>query len=395
MNHAPTNAVLMIAYTNYATDGRVVREAEAAVSAGFEVDFLALRKEQDPPEEMIRGVRVIHLNQSRYRGKGLGRYICSYLEFFLRCFWKSIVLFLQKRYRVVHVNNMPDFLVFATVIPKLLGAKVILDIHDPMPNTFVSKFRSGETGWLFRILLWQELWSARFADQVITVQEPVKEHVLVKHGLPRESILVIANFADGELFRPQGPFQVNGRLHAVFHGTILERYGLRNLMVALSKLRNRDKVKVRIIGEGDFSQSLAELIVSLELQDVVDLENRFWPIHEIPGILAQFNLGLAPLEISSITNFALPLKLLEYTALGLPVATVRNEAIAHYFGKDECLFYEPDDPESLRALLDNLAENPALLIERHQRALAIRDKFLWSVEKARYASLLRELAARG
>jgi len=382
----------MIAYTNYATDGRVIREAEAAVSAGFAVDFLCLRTAQDPLEETIRGVHVIRLNQSRYRGKGLMRYVLSYLQFFLRCFWKSTSLFFRKKYRVVHVNNMPDFLVFCTIIPKLFGAKIVLDIHDPMPNTFASKFRSGEKGWLFKLLLWQELWSARYADRVITVHEPVKRFVLVKHGLSPDSVQVIANFADEQLFRVQERFSVNGKIHAVFHGTILERSGLRNLMLALSKVRNRDKIRVRIIGEGDFSATLADLIVSLNLQEMVCFEPKSRPFHEIPDIIADTHLGLAPLEISSITNYALPLKLVEYIALGLPVLTVRNEAIGYYFGEDDCMFYKSEDPESLRAALDNLAENPALLAHYRKRSLELRGKFLWSTEKAKYACLLKELA---
>ena len=125
----------------------------------------------------------------------------SYLEFFLRCLVKTTWLQLKKRYRVVHVNNMPDFFVFCALLPKLMGAKVILDIHDPMPNTFASKFKRGEEALLFRILLWEERISASFADQVLTVHDPVKDHVLVKqHHLPPESIEVIANFADDELF---------------------------------------------------------------------------------------------------------------------------------------------------------------------------------------------------
>jgi hypothetical protein len=85
-------SILMIAYTNYRTDPRVVRAAEAAASAGFEVDFLALRRVDDPEEELLRGVRVIHLKQSRYRGGGTLRYMLSYLEFFLRCFFKAAAL---------------------------------------------------------------------------------------------------------------------------------------------------------------------------------------------------------------------------------------------------------------------------------------------------------------
>ena len=78
------------------------------------------------------------------------------------------------------MNNIPDFFVFCALLPKLMGAKVLLDIHDPMPNTFASKFKSGENGFFFKLLLWQERLSAAFADQVLTVHDPVKEYVLVE-----------------------------------------------------------------------------------------------------------------------------------------------------------------------------------------------------------------------
>src|SRR5262245_17974066 len=135
--------ILMIAYPNYRTDPRVIRAGEAAVEAGFAVDFVALQRADDPPEEVIRGVRLIHLNQSRYRGGGVVGYMLSYFKFFFRCFFKTARLHLRRRYAVVHVNNMPDFFVFCALLPKLMGAKVVLDIHDPMPNTFSSKFKSG------------------------------------------------------------------------------------------------------------------------------------------------------------------------------------------------------------------------------------------------------------
>jgi len=382
----------MIAYSNYQTDPRVIREAEAAVSGGFEVDFLALRRENDPAVEMIRGVKVIHLNQSRYRGSGQGRYMLSYLEFLVRCFFKTTALFLKRRYGIIHVNNMPDFLVFSTLVPKLMGARVVLDIHDPMPNTFASKYKSGERGLFFKLLLWQELLSAKYADRVVTVHDPVKDGILVKHGLAPESIDVIANFADEEVFSLRPSYSVDGKIRLIFHGTILERYGLRNAMLALSKVKNRKKIFVRIIGEGDFSKELAEMIVSLGLADMVQFTNRVFPMHEIPGLISDCNVGLVPLEISSITNYALPLKLIEYTALGLPVITVRTAAISYYFGKDDCLYYQPDDPESLQILLDKIAENPSLLFHYRERALVMREKFLWSKEKAKYIALLQTLS---
>jgi glycosyltransferase involved in cell wall biosynthesis len=394
MNHhsTPAGSILMIAYTHYRTDPRVIRAAEAAVNDGFDVDFLALRRKGDSPVEMVRGVCVFHLNQYRYRGGGLFQYMLAYLGFFIRCFFKSAILSLKKPYAVVHVNNMPDFLVFCTLIPKLMGAKILLDIHDPMPNTFASKFKSGDKGFFFKLLLWQEKLSAWYSDRVLTVHDPVKDLILVKHGLPGDSIQVIANFADDQVFTLNPNYQADGRLRLIFHGTILERYGLRTLVQALSRVRNKDKMSVKIIGEGDFSSELKRLIAALGLEDFVQFDNRFYPMHDIPRIISDANIGLVPLEISSMTNYALPLKMLEYTSLGLPVITVRNAAIAYYFGETDCLYYQSGDPESLRAVLDRVAEDPALLTHYHQKAVSIRDKFFWSNEKRKYISLLRELS---
>lgn len=387
------DACLMIAYTYYQSDPRVIREAEAAVAAGMEVDFFALRRAGDPPVQEIRGVTVYHLAQSRYRGGGRILYMLAYLLFFLRCFVKTSVKYVKRRYRVIHVNNMPDFLVFSTLIPKIFGAKIILDIHDPMPNTFASKFGSEESGFFYRLLLWQELLSAYFANQVITVQDPVKERVLLKHGLAEESILVIANFPDTDLFEYRTRDSGKEKIQLVFHGTILERAGLGNMIVALSKVNNRDRIRVRIIGEGDFSDELHQLIRDHAVEDMVEFDNRGYPVHEIPERIADCNVGIVPLQISSITNFALPLKLMEYIAMGLPVITVRSVAICHYLSEEDCLFYDWDDVESLRLMLDSVAENPGMLDPFRDRSRLLREKYSWRVEKEKYMSLLKDLAS--
>lgn len=384
--------VLMVAYSYYESDPRVIREAEAARDGGFEVDFLALRKPGSAPVELLRGVRVVRINQEKYRGGGRMQYLLAYLLFFWECFLKGTYLFFTRRYRIIHVNNMPDFLVFSTIIPRLFGAKVILDIHDPMPNTFSSKFKGGEHGLYYWLLLWQERLSAAYSSRVITVHEPVKHSILVKHGLAPDSIGVIANFADQELFRLREPFAVGPKIRLVFHGTILERSGLRLLVHAVAKVRRKDKLALTIIGEGDFSQALEELIHSLGLDAVIDFDNRSYPVHAIPERIAECSVGLVPLEISSVTNFALPLKLLEYISLGLPVVCVRNEAIGYYFNEDDCMFFDSDDPNSLTAVLDRIAEDSECLLRYRERAVALRSRFAWSGEKQKYVTLLRDLA---
>jgi hypothetical protein len=43
-------------------------------------------------------------------------------------------LFHKKRYAVIDVSNLPDFLVFAGLHAKWKGAKIVLDMHEITPE---------------------------------------------------------------------------------------------------------------------------------------------------------------------------------------------------------------------------------------------------------------------
>ena len=138
---------------------------------------------------------------------------------------------------------------------------------------------------------------------------------------------------------------------------------------------------------------LKRLIESLNLSETVQFDNQMYPVQKLPHILAGTNLGLVPLEISSITDYILPLKLLEYLAMGIPSITVRNKAISHYFGEEDFPFYDPQSTRSLTAILDRLVANPDLVRQFQERAMVLREHFLWSREREKYLALLWQLAA--
>jgi glycosyltransferase involved in cell wall biosynthesis len=289
---------------------------------------------------------------------------------------------------------MPDALVFSAIIPKLFGATVILDIHDPVPETYGAKFVGISPTAVGSVLLLLERLSVAFADVTITVSEPVKSGILLKHGYRPEAIGVVANFADEEVFRPMTYPPVEGKVRFVFHGTILERYGLRTLLDAVARVRHREKVHVRIIGEGDFSATLADLIRKHHVGDVVEFINHIYPLHEIPKLLSDCHVGLVPLDIhtSAVANFALPLKLIEYTCLGMPSITVRNAAIEYYLRPDECMFFDSGYARELARLIDTVAENPECLLDYRKKLEGARERMLWSREKEKYITMLRDLA---
>lgn len=382
--------VLMVAYTNYSTDARVIKEAEALVNRGMRVDFICLKEDVNVVGNSMNDVNLYCVPHRRYRGNKKYLYIYSYLVFFVYALLYSTYLAIQKRYKLVHVNNMPDFLVFATIVPKLLGAKIVLDIHDPLPLTFVTKFHFSKKSYLYRILLWQERMSVKFSDRVITVHSLLKDEVLANDGIAGDKIDIISNFADEKQFNYIKNFSVNGNLRIVYHGTIAERFGLDNI---LSELKGLDEINYdfTIIGTGDYSEKIKIQIEKYNLSKNVHFNNRSYPVDELPEILAGFNLGVVSYKKSPATDYMLPVKLFELISLGIPSIVVKNRAISHYFSADDVFFYNSSESGSLIQLIKSISENKNILFEKRNKLIEIREKYFWSSEAKKYYEIVQKL----
>ena len=188
----------MIAYTSYLTDGRVRLEAESLVKWGYEVHFLTLKSGRRPQSFLMCGVRVIELNVRKYRGKSKLFYLLSYLHFLARACVVGTWVFFRSRIKVIHVHNMPDVLVLAGFLPKLFGCKIILDIHDSVPETYAGKF-GARSGRLFKLLSVEEHLCCLLADKIICVNH-VQRETLVARGLPIDklhTVITMPTFPDG------------------------------------------------------------------------------------------------------------------------------------------------------------------------------------------------------
>ena len=381
----------MIAYTNYFSDARVIKEAETAAGNGFKVDFFCLKNSETSRQVLKNNVMIYQLDQQRYRGKAALIYFFSYFIFMCRCFLKIIFLRKINKYHIIHINNMPDFLVFSVIIPKILGSKIILDIHDPMPNTYLSKFLS-QKNLYYKILLWQEKVSCAFADQIITVNEPVKRDVLVADGIPETKISVIANFAEKNLFNPHFEYKIDNKIKLIFHGTIAERFGFENILQAILLLNRKDQIHLKILGEGDYSKNLNNKIKAYQLSDTVSFDNKVVPVEKLPEILREFHLGIVSYLPSPGTEYMLPVKMMELFAMGIPCITVSNKAIKYYFSDDDYFQYDPDNVYSLVNLLNQIMNNPSMLISMRKNLLTKREIFLWENEGMKYLKILHNLS---
>src|ERR1035437_9850307 len=159
--------VCMVAYTFYETDNRVRRYAEALVKRGDQVDAIALARDGQPSFEIIQGVRVFRVQKRVIDETGPMSYLVKLLLFFFRSAWILTVKHLHEPYDIIHVHSVPDFEVFATLIPRLMGARVILDIHDIVPEFYSSKFKVAERSLIFRLLVLLEKLSTAYSNHVI------------------------------------------------------------------------------------------------------------------------------------------------------------------------------------------------------------------------------------
>jgi glycosyltransferase involved in cell wall biosynthesis len=385
--------ILMAAYTNYRRDPRVRREAEALVDQGHEVTFLASRQPNEPARETVSGVLVRKLWGIRNPKTSALGYLADYGIFVSLLFVHCLIH--ARRYDLIHINNMPDFLVFGALVPRIFGTPVIHDVHDLMPELYMEKFGVDESNVMIRLLMLQERWAGRFATAVLTVEDGLRQ-TLIDRGIPGEKIKVLMNLPDDQIFSerrrpvPKGPDEA---FVMVYHGTLARRLGLDVAIRALGLIRDRlGRVEFRIIGAGEERERLIELTNELGLEDTVSFSEGFVPVEQIPKMLSHADLGIVPLRPSSGTDIMLPTKLLEYVFMGIPSVVPKTNTVARYFDDRMVEFFEAGDPKSLSDSILNLYRNRVRREQMAQEAsLRFSSKYRWSEHRKIYVSLVRDL----
>lgn len=363
------------------------RNAEALVSRGYEVDIICLRGKGEKSREVIRGVNVYRLPVEHRRG-GVARYVSEYAAFFLLAFFKLTWLSLRRRYQVVEVDNMPDFLVFTALIPKLMGAKVIIQILDHSPEVFMDGFGVGSKHPVVRTLRILEKASAGWSDHVIVTQDTSLE-LLKRLGIPQAKMSVLLNVPDEDIFTSGAPVSGNGHFRLMTHGSIVDRYGLSTLIKAVPLLKETiPDLQVEIVGDGESRQRLEALAKSLGVGETVRFTGRI-PMDEVPAHIARADVGVVVIPWGN--NPAVPNKLFEYAALGKPAIVTSIAPIKSYFDDDSVMYYEPGSERDLARCILELYRNPEKRASLALNCSAVYQKCRWSLMKEEYYKVFDRL----
>jgi glycosyltransferase involved in cell wall biosynthesis len=385
----------MVVHAAFPADPRVRRQADALIRAGHEVDIFCLRGAGQVAEEQADRLRIVRLPVNR-AFSGLVGHLAEYLAFGGMAALRLAREHRRRRYRLVQVATVPDFLVFAAAPLKLSGVPLLLDLHEDMPEFFRDRFSRPALRPLLPLVSGAARASAAVADELITVHEPLRQ-LAIARGVPPAKISVVMNSADPRLFdparHPRRPFLEDGVLRLIHHSNLQRIYGQEVLVEAVARIGDSLSLRVDIYGDGPYRTELEAAVARTGTADRVHLNGPV-PIEELPGLIAGADVGVVPTLAEPYLQFSLSTKLLEYAAMGIAIVASDLATVRAHFSAEAIRYVPGGDPEALASAIRELAADPLaaarLGAEAHRQAA----DYGWEIQAARYLAIVERLAAR-
>jgi len=391
--HKPMK-ICMLAYSFYETDARIKQYATALVERGDRVDVIALRQPGQPSRSVLNGVNVFRIQTRKINERGPLSYLFRIMRFL--CFSAALIARRQRseKYQLIHAHSVPDFLVFAAIVPKLLGTPVILDIHDVLPEFYASKFGVARGSFLFRCLVLVERLSIAFADHAIVANHLWCERVAERCGMPQKCS-PIRNYPARGLFNPKIRARGNSKFVITYPGSLNWHQGVDVAITAFAKIKDQmPDAEFHVYGEGPAKESLIRLADSLGLTNRV-IFHGLLPTEQIVQVMADTDLAVEPKRAGSqFGNEALSMKIFEFMAVGVPLVVSRTKIHQYYYPDTLVKYYDGDDEVALAANIVLVRNNPDLRQRQVTNALKYVEAHNWDVERYQYLGIVDSLVAR-
>jgi glycosyltransferase involved in cell wall biosynthesis len=383
----------MVHYSDFAVDSRIQRQARALAERGDHVDCVCLGEET----ELSVGAGSIATHRAaedKPRG-GARAYLEGNARFFAGAARKVSSLDRAGGFDLVEIHNMPDALVFTALRPKLRGVPLILNFHDTFPELFATLFDRPPDHPLVRLIRVEERISAAMANGHIFVTEEARE-LLRGRGIDAKRSQVVMNTPDERVFGERREAQAppsEGELRVVYHGGLADRFGVETLVRAVASLRGRgEPIALDVYGSDAEAAARLAAFASEIAPEGVRIAPQPTPVEQIPARVAEADLGVVPTLQDGFTELLLPVKLLEYVHMGLPVVASRLPVIERYFG-DDLLLAEPGDAASIAAAIEGVRSDPVAARTRAERASKRLAKIEWRQQRRGYLELVDGLVS--
>jgi glycosyltransferase involved in cell wall biosynthesis len=387
----------MVVFSPYPADPRPRRAIEALRNEGAHIDLICEAEGDAPKREHLENLEVLRIPIRHVRG-GAVSYAYQYSSFI---FISAAILAwrtLRRRYHLIYVHNMPDILVISGIIPKLFGAKVILDQHDPMPELMRTIFNKEEDSFSVRVIRRLEKWSIARANLVITVNMACKR-IFSSRSCDAEKIGVVMNSPDELMFpfRAARSYSVRARgtpFVMMYHGSLVERNGLELAVDALKKIQEEiPEAELRVYGRSTlYLERVMTKVQELGMNRSVHFLGPR-SLEELASEIQACDIGVVPNQKNTFTDINTPTRIFEYLALGKPVIAPATSGVQDYFGSEALLFFEAGDSGDLAEKMAFVANHPEDVIRMAELGQQVYMKHTWQRERETFVNLVTALIA--
>lgn len=388
----------MVVFSPYPADPRPRRAADALLQEGMTVDLICEGGDGFPRRERRGGLDITRIPIRHERG-GAVSYAYQYSLFiFLSATlfaWRS----LRRKYDLIYVHNMPDILVASAWFPKLLGARVILDQHDPMPELMRTIFGKEENSFAVRVIAYLEKWSFRRADRIVTVNEACRK-IFSARSCDAGKIAVVMNTPDESIFptRPARSYPSRSKdqpFVIMYHGSLVERNGLELAVDALAQVVEKvPSAELRIYGRrSSYLDAVMEKVKRLDLEKHVEYLGPK-KLEDLVLAIQSCDVGVIPNQRNTFTDINTPVRLFEYLSLGKPVVAPRTPGILDYFGPEDMFYFDSGNAEELAERIEYVASHPMEAMETAERGQQVYHDHTWQQERETLVQVVSSLVAR-
>ncbi len=385
----------IVVHALYPGDPRIRRQTDALTAAGHEVDLFCLRGAGEAREEANGPLRIVRLPVNR-AFTGFAGHLAEYLAFAGIAAVRLTREHRRRRYELIQVATVPDFLAFAALPIKLAGVPLLLDLHEDMPEFFRDRFARPVLRPLRPVVTAAARASAALADELVTVHEPLRQ-LSIARGVPADKISVVMNGADTALFdpsrHPRRPFMEEGELRLIHHSNLQRIYGLDVAIEALALIDPAAlPLRVDVYGDGPYRPQVEAAIARTGTADRVHLNGRV-PIDDLPRLLAGADIGLVPSLPQPYLQYSLSTKLLEYAAMGVPIIASDLATFRAHFTDEAIRFVPGGDPVALADAIRALAADPGATARLGAEARRQAAPYAWPAQRIHYLKVVERLLA--
>ena len=202
------------------------------------------------------------------------------------------------------------------------------------------------------LVKWSEKYVFRNASFVSTHNEALRHYCIGLGAAPTKSSVIYPGIDLSRFFTgpPRHDLQTKVGIQPtdkvlLFMGTIFRFSGLVELLTELSPALHLDKsIKFLILGDGEDFNRLHQLAITLDLQDQVIMPGRI-EYDLLADYLRLGHIALLPFKQELVTHGALPGKVLQYLACGLPTISTPLDGLQSMIPPNQGILYANNSQE--------------------------------------------------